>query len=123
MREIKFRAWYKQSKRMRHTGWSDDLELGIDLNEDGMLMQYTGVKDSNGIEIYDGDILELKAFDSYMLNDEENIELDANRIVGFKEGSFTLEEINGTAWCNICMAELSLAKVIGNIYQNKELLS
>jgi uncharacterized phage protein (TIGR01671 family) len=72
MREIKFRAWDKDSKRMRYAedligpgGWviqfhGVPLEIGIHgvfEPENVELMQYTGLEDKNGKEIYEGDIV------------------------------------------------------------------
>lgn len=62
MKEIKFRCWYNnQMYKVNSIDFSNEL---INLNgadiidfEEGILMQYTGLKDKNGIEIYENDIL------------------------------------------------------------------
>lgn len=69
MRELKFRAWDKGERKMievnrlsffPNIGWSYCVHCGLSVGISPSrfeLMQYTGVKDKNGIDIYEGDIL------------------------------------------------------------------
>ncbi len=128
MREIKYRAWDRSRKVMmsvRSINYADDGYAGTTTVQsiDGTsyvngescdLIQYTGIKDKNGIEIYEGDIL--KAEDGY--TGLINYRLEAAQFVGFNVGDKyvneefdTLYNIDGT---------LNTAEVIGNRYDNPE---
>lgn len=120
MREIKFRAWYKKDKNMLVPLSIAEILWSVDggyffcdawdgyTEEELELLQYTGLKDKNGIEIYEGDIL-------YNLNDRYNYVIIWDDI----QGAFSLGE-DGCLLKKYCLNEFW--EVIGNIYENPELL-
>lgn len=108
-REIKFRAWNDVKKRMEHDVYKEYRNL----------MQYTGLKDKNGVEIYEGDILYFTVFDH---NDHDTQYKGVVQWVA--EGAcydIVINEENGfeLGWTHAQDAEL---EVIGNIYEDPELL-
>lgn len=127
-REIKFRAWDKDMVMMVYT---DELmghieydtnpvnTINIILNEDDYsldFMQYTGLKDINGKEIYEGDIIE-----GGYLNPLTGEFLSRKYIVEYENAQFRGKLIGhspfGDTWLHFIKGE-----VIGNIYENPELL-
>ena len=117
MREIKFRAWAVASHCMFYPNW--ETHDGI-LSEipNTILMQYTGLKDKNGTEIYEKDVLNVcngsinlipwmdKLYEvKYQLNKGWNICM----FCWDKTGKSVMDS---THWC----------EVVGNIYKNPELL-
>lgn len=128
MRDIKFRAWHKNIKEMFTVG-QITLEKGIwDYQPENrknigvcmpyqpsfILMQYTGLKDKNGKEIYEGDILRFSDVDTAIV--EWNKEY-ASFIVKPIQDYYFDSEILGNA------IENNKEEVIGNIYDNPELLN
>lgn len=123
MREIKFRAWDKEEKEM--VSWKTlidycDLDyLFGNINEtpkrvtipDFDVMQYTGLKDKNGIEIFEGDVLTSNVQPCKMVNPIK----DGYGVVRFENGMFKLGAISLVTF-------ISKMEVIGNIYENPELL-
>ena len=122
VREIKFRAWNKEHSIMfgvdeiRRDYLSEDARQIAFIRNDCDLMQYTGLRDKNGKEIYEGDITNhgiIRFGDNYM-----------TETIGFY-----LEDIE---WCNrggkkhhdthTLFANTTKFEVIGNIYENPELV-
>lgn len=116
MREAKYRAWHKLTSEMFEVhGISptavEERKNGISYAYDRkevVLMQYTGLKDKNGAEIYEGDIVECLI--DFGIGDAE-IRMEV------KFGGFG---INIQHWT--FEHEWSKPVVIGNVFRNPELL-
>ena len=131
MREIKFRAWFPNGKINPLHNWKFDnvpVMEEVDLNEqhcdttefyiaqrDGILMQDTGLKDINNKSIFEGDIVcyvedvVVEVIGGYPRTEPEGIFLEV-KIPEFYH--FTHE-----------MVGVEEMEVVGNIYENKDLLN
>lgn len=112
-REIKFRAWDKETKEI--LSFEDIIDYSIsDLADDETwsVMQYTGLKDKNGNEIYEGDILFYEAYGKQYRNEVKYINEEARYGV-CHDPYYGWSIPKGTHGIEI----------IGNIYENPELLN
>ena len=116
MRTIKFRIWNKFLEKM-----SEPKKLCIDAelnafyidkppHHDFELMQFTGLEDKNAKEIYEGDIVIAKET------------IDYNFKIIFKEGMFIGFNEKCEDFDTIYAQNFESFEVIGNIYENPELL-
>ncbi|WLR53579.1 YopX family protein [Mesobacillus subterraneus] len=132
MREIKFRAWEKHLKEIIPVYDIDFDFKQINTNkawrrfDEVELMQYTGLKDKNGKDIYEGDIIATDDYAVAMLKHwgkktEEKISLYE---IKFFEGRYMLFDKN--SWVAVLnhhvMSKANELTVVGNFYENHELL-
>lgn len=154
MREIKFRAWDAKWKRMYmpkdtilqswvgEEGWEieryfangDHAESVAVDGKTVVLMQYTGLKDKNGKEIYEGDIVHYR----YNVgNKKGEWEYDCDGLISWKSTGFHIGPLGGQGWLSAWLIACpglygndeketygpnELLEVIGNIHENPELL-
>ena len=112
MRDIKFKIWDKKKERWYHSSqlvirpYSGNVTDGA-ISLDGFVevLQYTGIKDMKGIEIYEGDIVEFAR---------------GRHQVKFIDGSFALYDRN--EWHIPLYTLYGGIEIIGNIYENPKLL-
>lgn len=123
MREIKFRVWWPNGKRMflpkpgcdlliridgkKYVQIDIEENTGLDLADPEMIwLQYTGLKDKNGREIFEGDLL---SNGDYVMKVEWN------------QDAWTLNGLENIV-SNGVVDHSKFLEVIGNIYENPELI-
>lgn len=114
MREFKFRAWDSDNKKMLEPftieslcdgGWYDHPKW--------VVMQYTGLKDKNGKEVYEDDVVQ----GWELINLDTGIGIDSHEV---ETSTFIVEWDEDVCGWNLYGA--SNFKVIGNKFENPELL-
>jgi len=140
MKEIKFRAWDRRLKRFSLDflispngriclNFSGDYVNTGDIDDDIELMQYTGLLDKNGKEIYEGDIVTTgKGEGGFPPYDQEQ-----PRLIEFRNGCWCFDAgryedgdwIRFGFWTasNEGKNQLKQMEVIGNIYENPKFLA
>ncbi|MEB3103069.1 YopX family protein [Ferviditalea candida] len=119
MRDIKFRAWDTETKEMSYDFLGKNwLKVCIE-SPFVELMQYTGLKDKNGKEIYEGDIT-VSEHASYSILWDENMAQFKAKIE--KTDSVLTKGCSFPLWQYIENNEKCRIEVIGNIYEHKELI-
>lgn len=142
MREIKFRAWFGEENKMipfdelhielengEYTVYysldGDSVQDGLCV-EDFNIMQYTGLKDRNSKEIYEGDIVIYKPnYRAFLAVDEIRNEIKNGAIVWNEHGFWAIDDNypSNEYYASYPIPMLCGGlEVVGNIYENPELL-
>ena len=133
MKDLKFRAWDKTAKEMSevtaidfstkpfrvfYETYSDENYF----NQDAILMQSTGLHDKNGVEIFEGDILNYGHIFTGSPFEEEDEYEEEQGVVKFVNCGFNVEfKDSNTLFVDIMLTSENI-EVIGNIYENPGLL-
>lgn len=123
MRELRFRAWVYYGENLEKPHYSRDyysldrfFEDHDENDIDQCIEQYTGLKDKNSKEIYEGDILKFRGRAYEVKFDNYGQFYMENKNYHWLENGYSFRSVD--IWC----AEGILVEIIGNIHENQELL-
>ena len=113
MREIKFKFWNAIVKEMefdrKYIPWADE-EIGVEAffntdeeHPDSVWLQWTGLKDRHGVNIYEGDVVKRKHFGSM------------EKFIVVFEGGFFLKDNANELWG---IESVSGTEVVGNVFES-----
>ena len=138
MRDVKFRAWDTRNNGfvtspilVRNDGlvFSEYIGGGT-VQKHLVLMQYTGLKDKNGKEIYEGDVVRICVEDDWNHSEDKLGEyydyepkvIEVRFDTRFGGYGFDGEELFGMEYTYPLLHDEFIVEIIGNIYENPELL-
>ena len=131
MREIKFRGYHESTKQLVYGYYSKDDagftwikkddEIHYLISNVASIGQYTGLKDKNGKEIFEGDIVTYNNFNSLRTGGHAEDKIIVGKVV-FDFGMWIVESIDYSQDLYEARVNDEEILVIGNIYGNPELL-
>jgi uncharacterized phage protein (TIGR01671 family) len=110
MDRFKFRAWHKECKGYYYFDLYNLKKHSLDEFEDDDIEQSTGLKDNNGMSIYEGDVLKDHRGDVCIVVWDKDI------------ASFTLIKTDLKTYYSPIDTDITNFEIIGNIHENPELL-